>query len=162
VDGVSSTTLEDTKRYAEELEADAEKSGWDQPACMFRIYFNFATGQTEHAVIPLQWIHPHPPQAIEILAGLLEHGAFPPHLWPRVGEFALIVIHESWQRTLAMEPQAYRDEYDAWLKEHPKEAGYSKEQDKFLISLRKKYHGTTWLSEIPGSLEVRMVNVLVG
>lgn len=153
------STLEDVRAHVVELEKDADGYGWDQQPVLFRVYFDILTGEMCNAVVPLSGMHPHPPSAIEILAEMLECG-LPPEIWPRVGEVALIVVNEAWQRSVSQEPEEYQAEMRAWYGDN-KDAD-DDAIDRKILELREKYHGTMILADIPGSLETRIVAVQIG
>lgn len=154
------SSLEEVKAHVEELEAQAEKSGWDQPSLLFRLYPDWHHGgEIAAAIVPLQFLHGHAPTACEMLADMLLQNALPPQVWPKVGEIALCVMNEAWQARPDRGEPKFRAEYDKLV-----EARLSAEEyDRAVQALYRKHYGERFsFAEIPGSDEIRMVAVLMG
>jgi hypothetical protein len=156
------STTDDVREFVEELEAAAEEQGWDQPPVLHRLYFDWRGDGMSSAVVPLHFMHPHAPTALQVLGQVLESGQLPLQVWPKVGEIALVCIHEAWMAN----PDAWSAEFTADYDEATKEANANDDTHAYQAAVEtvyRKHYGPGWsMSDIPGSREMRCVAVLMG
>lgn len=146
------TVWDELKGMAAEVEQTAEdRHEWDAPSIMWGV-MRRDDGRLHMAMVPLAGMHPHPPSAMELFAQLVEQRIVPSEAWDSTRVIALMVSHEAWMRDSETDL-----EFEAFIEREggAKDVGHFDE-------LRERFYGTRDFEDIPGSIEMRMVTVVMG